>query len=142
MFSFIWPLALVILSNTVYQICAKSVSPGIHPLASLVITYVVGALASAVLYFVLAPAPDLLREFRQVNWASFVLGISIVGLEAGWLYAFQAGWQISVGFIVESAFLSIALLIIGYFLYHEPLTWNKIVGVIICLIGLGVIRYK
>ena len=25
MFSYVWPIALVVLSNTVYQICAKSV---------------------------------------------------------------------------------------------------------------------
>ena len=35
MFSYVWPIALVILSNAVYQICAKSLPDGIHPLASL-----------------------------------------------------------------------------------------------------------
>ena len=28
MFSYIWPIALVILSNTLYQVCAKSVPEG------------------------------------------------------------------------------------------------------------------
>ena len=31
---------------------------------------------------------------------------------------------------------------VGYFLYHENLTWNKILGVIICLIGLVFINLK
>ena len=35
-----------------------------------------------------------------------------------------------------------ALLLVGYLLYREALTWNKIVGVVICLIGLGFINYK
>ena len=66
----------------------------------------------------------------------------IVGLEAGWIYAYKAGWQVSTGFIVQRAFLAAVLLLVGYFLYHESLTWNKVVGVVICLIGLVFINYK
>ena len=142
MFAYIWPLALVVLSNTIYQICAKSLPADSHPLASLTVTYVVGAIASAVLYFALTPNADLLAEYRKLNWAPFVLGIAIVGLEAGWLYAFKAGWQVSTGFIVQSVFLAAALLFVGYFLFHEPLSWNKFVGIGICLLGLAVIKIK
>ena len=77
-----------------------------------------------------------------MNWAPAVLGLVIVGLEVGWIYAYKAGWPVSTGFIVQSAFLAVALLAVGYFLYHETLTWNKIAGAVICLIGLGFINYK
>ena len=142
MFSYIWPIALVVLSNTVYQICAKSVPEKMNPFASLTVTYLVGALASAILYFALGTGGNLLKEYGKLNWAPFVLGVVIVGLEAGWIYAYQAGWQVSTGFIVQSAFLAAALLLVGYFLYHEALTWNKLVGVTICLIGLVFINLK
>ena len=59
MFAYVWPIALVVLSNTVYQICAKSVP----------------------------------------------------GLEAGWLFAYKAGWQVSTGFIVQSAILAVVLIL-------------------------------
>ena len=142
MFSYIWPIALVVISNIAYQICAKSVPQDIDPFASLIITYLVGAAASAVLYFALGSDGNLLNESRKLNWAPIVLGIVIVGLEAGWIYAYKAGWQVSTGFIVQSAFLSSLLLFVGYFLYHEALTWNKIVGVVICMIGLIFINYR
>lgn len=142
MFSYIWPIALVVASNVIYQICAKSVPEDINPFASLVITYLIGAAASAVLYFVLGPGGNLAKEYGKLNWAPFVLGIVIVGLETGWIYAYKAGWQVSMGFIVQSAFLATALLLVGYFLYHEALTWNKLLGVAICLIGLIFINYK
>lgn len=142
MFSYIWPIALVVLSNTVYQICAKSVPERINPFASLTVTYLVGAFASAVLYYALGSRGNLMKEYVKLNWAPFVLGIVIVGLEAGWIYAYKAGWQVSTGFIVQSAFLAAVLLLAGYFIYHESLTWNKIVGVGICLIGLVFINYK
>ena len=142
MFSYVWPIALVVLSNTAYQICAKSVPEKMNPFASLTVTYLVGALASAILYFALGTGGNLIKEYGKLNWAPFVLGVVIVGLEAGWIYAYQAGWQVSTGFIVQSAFLAAALLLVGYFLYHEALTWNKLVGVAICLIGLVFINYK
>ena len=142
MFSYIWPIALVIISNIAYQICAKSVPKDIDPFASLIITYLVGAAASAVLYFALGSDGNLVNESRKLTWAPIVLGIVIVGLEAGWIYAYKAGWQVSTGFIVQSAFLSSALLFVGYLLYYEALTWNKLVGVVICMIGLIFINYR
>ena len=93
-------------------------------------------------WFYIGSAGNLIREYGKLNWAPFVLGIVIVGLEVGWIYAYKAGWQVSTGFIVQSAFLAAALLLVGYVLYHESLSWNKIVGVMICLIGLGFINYK
>lgn len=140
--SYIWPMALLIASNTVYQICAKSVPKEINPFASLVVTYLVGAVASAVLYYALGSGGNLLKEYGKLNWAPVVLGIVIVGLEAGWIYAYKAGWQVSTGLIVQSAFLAMSLLVVGFFLFHESLTWNKLVGVAICLIGLVFINLK
>ena len=136
MFSYIWPIALAILSNVLYHICAKTTPEGVHPFASLTVTYLTGAVLSAVLYYVLAPQPNLVKECSRLNWAPFALGIVIVGLEGGWLYAYKAGWQVNTGFIVQSAFVSVLLLFVGYFLYHEALSWNKLLGTAICLLGL------
>ena len=47
MIDFIWPMALIVLSNTVYQICSKSIPADVHPLASVAMTYMVGAIAPA-----------------------------------------------------------------------------------------------
>ena len=142
MLSYFWPIVLVVLSNVVYQICAKSVPKGMDPLASLTITYLVGAVASGVLYFILNRNGNLIQEYGKLNWAPIILGIVIVGLETGWIYAYKAGWQVSTGFIVQSAFLAVVLIFVGYLLYHEALTWNKIVGVAICIVGLIFINLK
>ena len=142
MFNYIWPLALVVVSNTVYQICAKSVPAGMNPLASLTITYTVGAVASLVLYFVLNKGGNIAAEWGKTNWAPFVLGFVIVGLEVGYIYAFKAGWPVSTAQIVQSAVLAVILIFVGKLLYDEGITWNKIVGIIVCLGGLGLINMK
>ena len=51
MIAYIWPIALVILSSIVYQICAKSVPQDVNPFAALTVTYLIGAAVSAALYF-------------------------------------------------------------------------------------------
>ena len=136
MSAYVWPIALVVLSNIVYQICAKSVPNTMSPLASLTVTYLVGAVVSAGLYFVTTKDASLVREYGQLNWAPVVLGLVIVGLEVGYIYAYKAGWPVSTAAIVQSAFLAVALAVIGGLVYHEPVTESKIIGIVICLVGL------
>ena len=142
MISYVWPIALVVFSNTLYQICAKEVPAAMNAFASLTVTYLVGAVASGLLFLVTGNGANLVQEYGRLNWAPFVLGLVILGLEAGWIYAYKAGWPVSTAFIVQSAILAGFLLAVGYVLYREPLAWNKIAGVVICLIGLYVINYK
>lgn len=143
MFTYLWPIGLVVLSNVVYQICAKSVPGGLNPFASLTITYLVGAAASLILYFVLSGKnADLIKEYGKLNWAPFVLGLVIVGLEVGFIYAYKAGWSVSTASLVQGAALAVILLFVGWMAYKESLTWNKIVGAVLCLGGLFFINYK
>ena len=142
MFSYIWPIALVVLSNVFYHICEKSVPENVSPFASLAITYLIGAAVSVIMFFITEPKQSLVGEFAKVNWSSYVLGFVIVGLEVGFIYAYKAGWQVSTASIVQSSFLAIALIAVGALLYHETMTWNKLVGGGICLVGLIVINLK
>lgn len=130
------------LSNVVYQICAKSVPEGMNPLASLTVTYLTGAIASGVLFFVLNRDGSLIKEYGKLNWVPFVFGVVLVGLEVGFIYAYKAGWQLSTASVVQSSFLALALIFVGFILYREAITWNKIVGVVICLIGLIFINLR
>jgi len=142
MLSYIWPMALVIMANTVYQMCTKSVPRDMNPFASLTVTYLIGAAASAILFFVLGRDVNLIEEYRKLNWAPLALGLVVVGLEAGWIYAYKAGWQVSTAQIIQGSILGTILIFVGTMLYKETLTWNKLVGIIICMIGLCFINYK
>lgn len=134
--SMIWPIALVVFSNIVYQICAKGVPKDMDAMASMTITYLVGAVGSAIMYFVMNKNGNLLQEYAKMNWAPFFLGVSVVGLEVGFIYAYKNGWAVSTASLVQSAFLAVALIIVGAVLYREAITANKVIGIVICLIGL------
>ena len=136
MLAYIWPLILVVAANTAYQVCAKGVPQDMNPFASLTITYLVAAAASLVLFFIFGKDTTLLAEYSKMNWVSIVFGITLVCLEVGFIFAYRAGWQVSVLSIVQSAFLAIVLIIVGFLLYREAMTPNKIIGVVIILVGL------
>ena len=142
MLAYLWPVALVVLSNTLYQVCAKSVPEGMNPFASLTVTYLISAVISCALYYLLNRNANLLRELRMINWAPVVLGMVIIGLEVGFIYAFRAGWQIGTAQIVTSAMVAVLLLFVGWLLYHEALTWNKLLGIAVCVAGLVLINLR
>jgi len=126
-----------------YQVCPESMTSGIDPLAALNVTYFIALVSSAGLYFALnRGGANLLMEYSKLNWVPFVFGLVLVGLEVGFIFAYKAGWQVSTAAIIQSVFLAAALLVVGLILYHEPLHWNKLVGVGICVIGLVFINMK
>ncbi len=143
MIAYIWPIALVVFANVMYQICAKSMPVDINPLAALTVTYMVAFLSSGILYFALGRgSANLLAEYSKLNWVPFVFGLVLVALEVGFIYAYKAGWQVNTAAIVQSAFLAVALIFVGLLIYHEPLSWNKLTGVAICIVGLVFINLK
>lgn len=142
MFAYLWPIVLVILSNVFYHICAKSVPNSVSPFAALTITYIIGAVCSTVMFFITSRRLNIIKEFASMNWAPYILGIVVAGLEVGFIYAYKAGWQVSTASIVQSAVLSIILVFVGFLLYNEALTYNKIIGIIICFVGLVFINLK
>ncbi len=135
-----WPILLAVFSDIFYQICSKSTPETLNPFASLTITYLVGAAISAGIFFVTSGGHSLLSECKSINWTTFVLGLAIVGLEAGSIYMYRAGWNMNTGYIVKALILATALIFVGYFLYKEELTMTKVAGVAVCLFGLFLIN--
>ena len=135
-----WPIALAVFSDIFYQICAKSTPETLNPFASLTITYLVGAAVSALIFFMTSSGQSMLTEWKEINWTTFVLGLAIVGLEAGSIYMYKVGWNINTGYIVKAMILGIALIAVGYFLYKESFSLTKAAGIAVCLVGLFLIN--
>ena len=135
-----WPILLVVGADVVYQICAKSTPAEIDPLASLSVTYAVGAVVSAALYFLLNRGGSLAREYSHLNWTAFALGIAIVGLEVGSIYMYRIGWTVSTGPLVKNICVMVAMVLLGALAYREVITPTKLVGIIVCLIGVIIIN--
>ena len=138
--SMYWPIVLAVCADIVYQISAKSTPETLNPFASLTITYVIGAAISLVIFYMTSGGGNFLAELKQINWTAFVLGLAIVGLEAGSIYMYKVGWNMNTGYLVKSIFLALALIIVGYFLYKEQVSGTKIAGIAVCMLGLFLIN--
>lgn len=139
MWTMLWPLLLIVVSNTLYHICAKSVPESANAFGALTVTYLVGAALSAAVFLAGVKPANALSELGKLNWASLALGFAIVGLEAGNVFLYRAGWKISSGSLVANISLAIVLLFVGYFLFHEAVTVRQLVGVAVCAAGLFLI---
>lgn len=114
--SYIWPLVLIVVSNSIYHICAKSLPAKADPFAALTITYFIGTVFSAALYFLLnRGSAGLVQEWKSLNWTPYVLGFIVVAIEAGNVYAYRAGWSVNTLPAVQSACVAVLLLVLGFF---------------------------
>ena len=136
------PLLMVVYSSTIYHICAKSVSPKLNTFASLTVAYLIGAVLTVIIYYATSPTKSLVQEFSHLNWATVVMGLAIVGLEAGNILMYKAGWNISVGSLINNITVSIILLFVGLLLYKEKITPTQIAGIVLCLAGLVLVNRK
>ena len=136
------PLLMVVCSSTIYHICAKSVSPKLNTFASLTVAYLIGAVLTVIIYSASSPTKSLVQEFSHLNWATVVMGLAIVGLEAGNILMYKAGWNISVGSLINNITVSIILLFVGLLLYKEKITPTQIAGIVLCLAGLVLVNRK
>ena len=133
---------MVVCSSTIYHICAKSVSPKLNTFASLTVAYLIGAVLTVIIYYATSPTKSLVQEFSNLNWATVVMGLAIVGLEAGNILMYKAGWNISVGSLINNITVSIILLFVGLLLYKEKITPTQIAGIVLCLAGLVLVNRK
>lgn len=140
MWTSVWPLLLVVVSNTCYHIMAKSIPKNANPFLSLIVTYLVAAAVTFVIYLGTNGQHDILQEFKQLNWTSYLIGLAIIGLEAGNLFMYRAGWAISIGSLVTNISLAVILLLVGLLLYREHLSTYQIIGIVCCLGGLTIMN--
>ncbi len=108
----------------------------VNTFGGLMVTYLTAAIITGALFLYSIKYENTLFELAKINWTSIALGIAIIGLEAGYIYAYRVGWQVNNAPLVANTCLAIALLFIGAILYNEGITLKQIAGMILCIVGL------
>ena len=140
MWEMLWPILLILLSNTVYNICTKSTPGNVNAFGALMITYAVATIFTGIIFVFLVKPENVFTELSHVNWTSVVLGMVIVGLELGYIFAYRAGWKVSSASLVANIGLAIVLIFVGAVLYGENITLKQLMGILICCVGLFLIN--
>ncbi|MCS3901244.1 EamA family transporter [Methanococcus voltae] len=138
-------IAIVIVSSIFYHILQKSISQEVNPFISLLITYIMSIIACIFVLLIQyyngeLNLTNITSAFKQLNWASYGLGLVIVGLELGFLLAYRAGWNISVAALTTYIIVALLLIPVGVLFYKEGISSLKIMGVLLCLTGLFLIN--
>lgn len=142
MFLLYFSIILTICSSALYHFVAKSTPANVNFSASLLVTYAV-AFGIVLLTLFFNPLPrGLAYEFKQLNWASIVLAIAVVGIEFGFLLVYRAGWNLGIAAVLTNVIASLILVPVAIFFFKDEISWVNITGILVCLIGLIMLNWK
>ena len=136
MWSMLWPILLVVVGNTFYNICAKSTPGSVNGFASLTISYLVAGVCALIMFFLTSEEKNLAAELARTNWTAWVLGIVLVALEFGFIAMYRAGWKIGIAVQYTNIALACVLVLVGVVLYRETITFRQIIGMAVSALGL------
>ncbi|MBQ3431176.1 MAG: hypothetical protein IJG23_00160 [Clostridia bacterium] len=140
MWTMLYPVAIIVISNIVYNVCAKSMPGETNVFAGLTVTYLVAAAVSFITFFISARGKHIFSEFGKLNWTNFVFGVVIIGLEIGYIIAYRNGWQMNKLSVTANITLAVALIFVSLIFYKESITLKQIAGIIMCGGGLVLIN--
>lgn len=135
LFAFWWPIGLLLVCHTFYQISAKSVPSAMDPFAAVFINYVVAATAAFILWMVMGQEKNLMVQIGKLNWAPIVMGLTITAVEVASVFMYKLGWNISIGTTIVNIALAVVLAVIGVLFYKETLSMQQLVGIGFCIAG-------
>lgn len=132
-------LAVAVTGQVLYHVAQKSISPGAHPVVSLIAFYVLAALMSLPLLWLFPLTASLQGETSRLGWAVGAVAASIVLIELGFLLAYRAGGGLSSSFVLTASAVTAVLFVIGSVAFDEPVSAAKICGIGLCLAGIWLI---
>ena len=137
---FIAPLLLNVFGNTIYNVAGKGTPEKENSFASLSLSYMVGMVLCVILFFVTNPGGNILAAVSKANWASYVLGLTIVFIDLALILLYRVGWDVSIGSLIANIGVSLMSVVVGVACFGEAMTMIKGGGIVVCILGLYVVN--
>ncbi len=142
MLLFYFSISLAILSSALYHFSQKQIPANVNPAISVLVTYAISfGICLGLLYFFL-PEDGILSALRRLNWASYLLAFSLVGLEVGFLLVYRSGWNLGLAAVLVNVVASLLLVPVAIFVFKDKLSPVNIIGILVCLAGLVMLNWK
>lgn len=135
-------ITLTILSSTCYHLLLKLTPKDIHPTTSLMVTYALAAAICGVFSIWSPLKAGFFGTLRQLNWASYLLALPLVGLEMGFLLAYRAGWRVGITPVVVTVAAAILLIPVGLIAFKEKTSLLNVGGMLLAIVGLVMMNTK
>lgn len=140
-----FPVILVVFSGLGYHLCQKLTSTSLNPFVALIVTYLFASIISIIAYFIFVPNTNLgtlVTSVKGANISNILLGVTVVGLELGYLLAYRMGWNISFASLLANTSVALLLIPIGLIVFKEKISITTLTGVVLCVVGLILISKK
>ena len=128
------PIFVAVAANVFYHVASKSIPAEQNAFMGLAVNYAT-AFVATVIVFLVTPHEKILIEASKTNWACFLMGLSITGVEAAFVMIYRAGGELSTASLIVNILLALAMLAVGGFFYHEQISLQKIFGAVLCMAG-------
>jgi len=70
------------------------------------------------------------------------MGFAVLGVESGWIFMYINGWEISKASIIANICVAIILFIAGIIIFKDAISIKKVIGLLVCIIGVFLLNSK
>lgn len=137
----IMPMLIAAGGTLLYHLSQKMTPRQVNPFLSLSVTYTFALCLCLGMLWQSESGQPMLASWRSLNWASIAAGLAVVGIEAGILFAYRAGWNIKSLSLITNVVVAIVLVPVGVYFFREGMSVKELIGICLCLGGLGVLLY-
>ncbi len=127
---------LTIVGPIFYHLIQKVTPVNLNPLVSLFFSYLTAIILCLIGLLIQPPAEGMRISLRALNWTSIALGLTMIMTELGFLLVYRNGGSLSSFNIIRTATVSMLLVFVGIWIFREPVTFQKMAGIALCLAGL------
>jgi multidrug transporter EmrE-like cation transporter len=68
------------------------------------------------------------------------VGLGALMIELGFLLTYRAAWPVSIASVMTNGMVAVLLVPVGALLFGEPITVVRLVGVVLCLLGVSLLQ--
>jgi fucose 4-O-acetylase-like acetyltransferase len=131
-------VVMIIGGGVLYHLCQKATPATLDPFLALCVSF---GLASVVCLVISITRRGVTTEqLHRVNWASLALSLALVCIESGYLIGYRYGLKLNITSFVCNTMIALVLLGVGTFVYRESFTVRNGLGLILCALGLLLLR--
>ncbi len=142
MLLYLFSIVLTVFANVLYHLFQKSIASQVNPFVSLIATYFTAIIFSVSCLPFYLKGQNILASFKELNWASYALGIALVGLELGFLLAYRSGWDLNRAALFSNVAVTLVLIPIGAAFFRENLSIVNTIGIGLSVLGLILMNHN
>jgi uncharacterized membrane protein len=135
-------LGFTIFSFLFYHLSQKSISSSVNPIVSLLISYCTSVIICLAILVFFPPKAGMVESFKDLNWATFVLGLAAAGIELGYLLAYRLGLSLSIGSVLPHVVVAMIFVAFETIFLRTHLSTNNYIGLVFCTLGLVFVYNK